>query len=225
MAAATFIDVRLVRLTLTPMLHILLFTSLVAQAAKPATPAPPSQPTSVAAASVVYLPPDAAALVVKVSAAAESGRLCQGQLTAARDRLLALEKRELEFQNQQADAAKERDTSADTVRRVPATSGESAAARNLNQAARTQVAEFSEPNREHESRTAAGEGRDHRPPRVPSGQPHGVEAHALRAAERPEVARPPWVVRDRVRRRFRGGATGSSDVLTSATRDIQAMSV
>jgi len=118
------------------MLHILLLTSLMAQTAKPATPAP-SQPASVAAASVVYLPPDAAALVVKISAAAESGRLCQSQLTAARDRLLTPEKQELDLQNQQADVVKERDTSADTVRRAPATSAESVAARNQNQAART----------------------------------------------------------------------------------------
>jgi hypothetical protein len=118
------------------MLTLLLLSSLAVQPTKPAPPAPTSPPAG-GPAPVVYLPPEAAALIVRIAAASKSGQLCQSELTEARARALTLDKRETELLNEQADVLKERDTAADAMKRVAVNSAAYVAARNQTDAARS----------------------------------------------------------------------------------------
>ena len=76
-------------------------------------------------------------MIVKISAAAESGRLCELRLTSARQDALAIEKRETDLKNLEIDLAKERDESAVVSRQRPtaASQAEVVAARATNAAA------------------------------------------------------------------------------------------
>jgi hypothetical protein len=114
-------------------------TLLQAGAAKPVSPRPETSQVPVPA-QMVTLPPDAAALVAKASAAGEMVRLCQTQLAAARTQSLVVSNKQTELKNQHADLVREREAAeAALARLLRGPLNEERAARSQATAVRTKL--------------------------------------------------------------------------------------